>query len=382
MPVIIIENVINVNLPLKGEKKMKKIFIFIVLAAFIFVPVGYADSFQTQTAEVVDGNIYVTVEGKAGYHIKGDKFHIADTVETTTLTNLDSIDYDMNLYGGGYEIKMGTIKNKPLGFEVSFEQAFSLFKERKDLPGEMLYNTAIMGIIDNSVPNGSIILNADYPGLTNPFDGYATLKYDLTYYAGHINVVKNIIQKDHMHFDILAGASYANFTQNFRLLTVGQHPLYGTTTNVGLAESLTDNLFGGLLGIKGGMEITKNLSLVIKETVDLFYRHTKMRGEQSVCNALLATADGEDFTGKFGITRADDGFTPHFVSKTGLCYNITKSASFNLFYQFDLWGNLTRIDNPRAKMADSGAGITVGTAEIVNENFISHTLGASVNVRF
>ncbi len=72
-------------------------------------------------------------------------------------------------------LKLGTIKNKPLGFEVSFEQAFSLFKERKDLPGELLYNTAIMGIIDNSVPNGSIILNADYPGLTNPFDGYATL---------------------------------------------------------------------------------------------------------------------------------------------------------------------------------------------------------------
>lgn len=348
---------------------------------------GYAVENKTSATADTKDLFYVEAEGKGFYLDRSKKFGLID-VGNWTLGTIDSvIEFDPDAWMGGYKIAMGVAAKGSLYVEGSFEQSFASAAVKMDgLSAEATGNLAVEGFIDdNYLPTAKgFIVGAPLAG--NSALSSFSLKYDFSYTSYRLNLAKKILDEKSHSIDLFAGPVYSRFTQHYRVSTVGTCPLDfiapadDTFTTSFTSERLIDNLYGGSLGLRGKIRLCREVSIYFDEMADLFYRNSTLKATQDISNATNMIILANSFNGTITKAERDEGLVPHFASKIGLRYDIRRNISLNLFYQFDMWSDLTRIENPRVTADTLTSSGPVHIAD--NEHIISNAIGGSLLFEF
>ena len=243
------------------------------------------------------------------------------------------------------------VPNKELvDIQVSFEQSFMSGRQNDLVPGTGAGLLTSMAFIDGKRRGpqntyGFFISAATVAGNNTP--GEVNLKYTLNHCMISLAAVRNLWKRDPVTVDLFVGPSYAAFLQEYLFKTRGNEFSTTTETTSCTKEELNDYLFGGQIGIKGKMNIWKRFFLSLRQDFGFFARHSRFYGTQDIVNA-----GGNPPSGGFGglntLIRTrdfDTDFASRFTSNAALGYDFADWISIKVFYEFDMWLNLTHIDN-------------------------------------
>ena len=349
------------------RKAVYSLLILIFLSSFVS---AYTESEDLFRIEAKGAGVYVD---------RTKMFHFGNVSSYPTNEVHYLLKFDTDAWAGGYEIILGTKKLNSIYFEASFEQYGMSFKDVKtNLPSyDGVGELTLMGYIDNAYGTGIAIAAGD--GDEN-HTGTVTLKYELNHYSIRLNALRDILDDNKFALSLFAGPVYSRFSQYYGISTQGEN-MSGDGCSSYTSEKLNDYLFGGNLGLKGGMRLFKNCRIDISETFDLFYYHSRLKARQDFNSCLID--DGialADVDGSIDMRDVYNGFVPHFASNIDITYDITKNVSISMFYQFDYWARLAHIVNPvvSGQLLSQNGSIHIAA----EEDILSHAIGGSVSVRF
>ena len=339
---------------------MKKFIVFFLFFVSIFdflSAKGFSDSGHIASSKKHDNDlIHVEARGTGIFFDRSSDFQIANTgdwaasIAAQQNGNESQLSYGMNKWGGGYGIDV-LLPNKGLaGMQFSFDQCFMSGKQNDLVPGIGAGLLTSMAFIDGKAHGpsntyGFYISAATLGGSNSP--GEVNLKYTLNHYMISLAAVCNLWNQDSIAVDLFVGPSYAVFLQEYLFKTRGNEPTSATETTSSTKEQLNDYLFGGEIGFKGKMDIWKGFFLSLKQDFGLFARHSRFYGRQDIVNGGGMSPAGA-FTGLNALIRTrdfDTDFTSRFTSNAAFGYDLADWISIKIFYEFDMWLNLTRIDN-------------------------------------
>lgn len=334
---------------------------------------------------------HVNLSGSAVYVDRSNKFKIANTGHWTNRFNrIDGgekpLEYDIDSWGGGYGIEAVLPEDDGIGLEFLFDQFFLLKNDKKTVPGVAAGELAVMPFIDGT-PHGRNqtygFFIASGMGAGNSSPGSVDLKYKLNYYSISINSVIRAVNSKHLNLDIVSGPVYARFAQDFEIRTSGTEASgSGMPTTSDTDEKLIDHLFGGRLGARAIIPLSKKLSLSASQICDLFLRTTYFDGKQEINNASGATGlvNFTRLTKDIDIERYQAGITPRFQTRVSMNYEITSCISASIFYNFESWLNLSRVEN--SIVTANLTALINGPTNIKSDNIASHEIGGKIKIVF
>lgn len=261
-----------------------------------------------------------------------------------------------------------------------------LKNEKKTVPGVGAGELTSMAFIDGA-PHGITqtygFFTTANPAVGVDSPGSVDLKYKLNYYSISMNAVINAVNSKCLNLDIVSGPVYARFAQNFEVKTTGTDPAAsGIPTTSKTDEELIDHLFGGRLGLRAKTPLSKKMNLSVSQICDLFLRTTYFDGTQEINNASGTTGTVQ-FIGireYINIKKRQTGIVPRFQTNVSLGYDITDWISASLFYNFESWLNLSRIEN--SIVTANLTALINGPTDLKSENIFSHMIGGRIKIIF
>ncbi len=335
---------------------MKRIIASLLFTICIFVfsdTKGFSDSGHIASSKKHDNDlIHVEARGMGIFFDRSSDFQIANTGDWAADVlrqhgDESHLSYGINKWGGGYGVDVLLPNKELVDIQVSFEQYFMSGKQNDLVPGNAASLFATMAFIDGKRrgprnTHGFFISAApvgNAPGEVN-------LSYTLNHYMISLAAVRNLWKQDSIAVDLFVGPSYAVFSQEYLFKTRGCEPGTNTAATSSTKEELSDYLFGGEIGVKGKMNVWKGFFISLKQDFGLFARRSHFYGRQNVVNVAVAAPGA--FAGLTALINArdvDTGFTSRFTSNAAFGYDLADWISIKVFYEFDMWLNLTRINN-------------------------------------
>lgn len=332
------------------------------LVLLFFVVVGesaFADSNPEALLKEWDRDqFHFGVKGKAVALDRSRNFQIANTGNwgNIVLRGVDGEEDPLNFrnegWGGGYGVEALFPNSEGIRWEATFEQSFLSKEETKSsLPGRGAGLLTAMAFIDGQ-PHGTPLTFGFFVS-ANPIAGQespadATLKYDLIYHILSLDGVYRLLDTQQWGLDLFGGPAYASFLQDYQFVTMGTNSSTGGQATSKTDEGLSDHLFGGHLGVRGRAPLRKKFSLSFRQAFGFFARASRFEGAQDMLNVAGNAGGGVIFaslTERITVRKRDTGFVPRFASSISLNYDATRWMSVRLFYEFEAWLHLSRIQN-------------------------------------
>lgn len=367
---------------------IKKIFLFFLLCIFTFNHFAFSNP-----TEEDNQNLTIRAQGKALRFDRSRSFPIANIGSwgNIVLSSLDGkeepLAFNRDGWGGGYEIAIEKAL-APWNFELAWEQHFSEKKLIKsDLPGFGAGILTSMAFIDSS-PHGTANAFGFFIS-ANPVAGRnspatTTLKYrlyyhDLAFYAG-----VPILKSERSELSTFAGPAYSAFSQNFRFETNGNNSVSGGTTVSATNEILSEHLFGARWGLRGKINPWKKLFFEIRQEFGVFVRHSRLEAVQSITNGGGNLGGGTTFGNlneRITVRQRDSGFASQIATQASMGYAFTEGLTVRLFYEYELWLELSRIQNP---IVASNLRRVLGDPLSIEEgeSARTHLLGSEIIIQF
>lgn len=389
-------------------KKMKflvRIFVFaLVVACYFLTPASYAEVANEDEASASSikksSIVEIQAEGYALYQNRQNKYHLGTIGASPTVTlgvdpNAVPLQFDTDHWGGGYQIDVTALPEKQWSWGASFQQYFIRETQTiSDLPGQTSGQLTEIPFLNGQPvfePAAGInlygfVLSGDPSGTTPNVPGTAKFTYHLQYDAIQLTPRYRVVEKPSASLHFYAGPSFAYFNQDYKVDTIGQNAAFPFLTANPTAlsttyEKLKDFLYGGRLGAEGKWNFFKGFFVNINQAFDLFFRQSRLWGAQDMNNVPSGSNVGAVFTtSRQTIRDTAFGFTPHMESKFELGYIFNKNFVAKIFYQFDGWLNLSRVQN--SVISSNSVFLLEGPTRIESENSCAQYIGGSLTVNF